>query len=346
MRNAFAAEITELARTDPRVVLLTADIGNRLFDTFKDRYSDRFYNCGVAEANMIGVAAGLAMNGLRPVAYTITPFITTRCLEQIRVDICYHDVPVTLVGTGAGLSYASLGPTHHSCEDIALLRALPNMAVVAPGDPIEVRLAIREVIQRCQATYLRLGKKGEAVIHKTTPEFALGKAITLRQGSEVCLLGVGNILPEVMATAELLEEQGISTQVASFHTVKPLDMDYLSRVFERFSLIATIEEHSLIGGFGAAVAEWLADQSGSRGVLCRFGTSDRFLHEAGEQEHARRCFGLTAGQMAARIQERLRAVLRSRAEINDSMSRARSKRPAADPLTSCAALKHLFPRGA
>jgi transketolase len=310
MRNAFAAEITELADADPRVVLLSGDIGNRLFDAFKERHADRFYNCGVAEANMIGVAAGLAMTGLRPVVYTITPFITTRCLEQIRVDVCYHDLGVTIVGVGAGLAYASLGPTHHSCEDIALLRALPNMAVVAPGDPVEVRLALRQAIERGQGTYLRLGKKGEPVVHKDPPDFVLGKAITVRRGSEVCLLSTGNMLPEVIETAERLEHAGISAQVASFHTVKPLDTEYLRKAFRKFSLVATVEEHSLIGGFGAAVAEWLADQSAVRTPLCRFGTSDRFHHESGEQEYARRCFGLTAEQMAGAIQQRLYPALR------------------------------------
>jgi transketolase len=305
MRNAFAAEVTELADLDPRIVLLTGDIGNRLFDTFKARHPDRFYNCGVAEANMIGVAAGLAMNGLHPVVYTIAPFITTRCLEQIRVDICYHDVGVTLVGTGAGLAYASLGPTHHSCEDIALLRALPSMAVVAPGDPVEVRLALRQAVRRAHGTYLRIGKKGEAVVHKTMPEFTLGKALPLREGSEVVLLSTGNMLPEVLATAERLEEDNISAGVVSFHTIKPLDTDYLSKVFETCRLVVTVEEHSRIGGFGAAVAEWLADQPAPRASLCRFGTADHFHHEAGEQEHARRCFGLTAEQMAEQIRRRL-----------------------------------------
>src|SRR6185437_5126918 len=134
MRNAFADELTKLGRADPRVVMLSGDIGNRLFDKFKAACPDRFYNCGVAEANMMGVAAGMAMSGLKPVAYTITPFVTTRCLEQIRVDVCYHNVPVTVVSVGAGMAYASLGPTHHACEDIALLRALPNMKIVCPAD--------------------------------------------------------------------------------------------------------------------------------------------------------------------------------------------------------------------
>src|SRR5437588_11098242 len=164
MRNAFAAEITALAEKDDRVVLLSGDIGNRLFDNYKERFKTRFFNCGVAEANMMSMAAGMAFSGMRPVAYTITPFITTRCLEQIRVDVCYHNVPVTIVGVGAGLSYASLNATHHSCEDIAFLRAIPNMTVVCPADPFEVRCALTASIQRGGPVYLRLGKKGEPVI--------------------------------------------------------------------------------------------------------------------------------------------------------------------------------------
>lgn len=310
MRNAFAAEITELAQADPRVVLLSGDIGNRLFDKFRDHCPGRFFNCGVAEANMMTVAAGMAMNGLRPVVYTITPFVTTRCLEQIRVDVCYHDVPVTVVGVGAGLAYASLGPTHHSCEDIAFLRALPNMAVVCPADAVEVRLALRGAIQRGHGCYIRLGKKGEQVVHKTPPEFAIGKAITIRSGGEVCLLSTGNMLPEALQTAELLDRRGLSTQVASFHTVKPLDEDYLRDAFRRFSLVAAIEEHSRIGGFGSAVAEWLSDQPLQRAVLQRFGTADEFLHEAGEQEHARHHYGIAAEQMAETIARRMFTPLR------------------------------------
>jgi transketolase len=313
MRNAFAAEITELAKHDPRVVLLSGDIGNRLFDTFKDRHPDRFYNCGVAEANMIGLAAGMAMNGLRPVTYTITPFITTRCLEQIRVDVCYHDVGVTIVGVGAGLAYASLGPTHHSCEDMAFLRALPNMAVLAPSDPVEVRLGLRQAVQRGHGTYMRLGKKGELVVHKSPPEFTIGKAITVRDGNEVCLLSTGNMLPEVIEAGEKLHHEGISAQVTSFHTVKPLDAEYLQKAFKKFSLVVTAEEHSLIGGFGAAVAEWLAEQPPQRAGLMRFGTADVFHHESGEQEHARHCFGLTAGQMAEKIRQRVRPARRATA---------------------------------
>ena len=180
MRNAFADELTKLGNDDPRVVMLSGDIGNRLFDKFKDEHPTRFFNCGVAEANMMGVAAGMGMNGLKPVAYTITPFVTTRCLEQIRTDVCYHDAPVTIVSVGGGLSYAGLGPTHHSCEDIAFLRALPNMVVVCPGDAFEVRAALRASLKQDRPVYIRIGKKGEPVVHSgPVADFAIGKAITV-----------------------------------------------------------------------------------------------------------------------------------------------------------------------
>ncbi|MFN0051122.1 MAG: transketolase family protein [Planctomycetales bacterium] len=305
MRNAFAAEVTEMALADPRVVMLSGDIGNRLFDKFRDKCPDRFYNCGVAEANMMTVAAGMALSGLRPIVYTITPFVTTRCLEQIRVDVCYHEAPVMIVGVGGGLSYASLGPTHHSCEDIALLRALPNMAVVCPADAVEVRLAMRSALKRPTGCYIRLGKKGEEVIHQTPPEsFEIGKAITIRDGRDVCLLSTGNMLPETLHVAAQLAQEGISARVASFHTVKPLDEAYLQDAFRRYAIVCTIEEHSRLGGFGSAVAEWLSDQPRQHASLCRFGTPDAFLHESGEQEHARERTGISADQIAEQIHQR------------------------------------------
>src|SRR6185437_4851159 len=158
MRNAFADEVTKLGASDSRVVMLSGDIGNRLFDKFKDKCPTRFFNCGVAEQNMMGFAAGLAMSGLRPVVYTITPFVTSRCYEQIKIDVCYQEAPVTIVSVGGGLSYASLGPTHHSCEDIAILRALPNLRIVCPGDAWEVRAALRAAVSQDRPTYIRLAK--------------------------------------------------------------------------------------------------------------------------------------------------------------------------------------------
>jgi transketolase len=298
MRNAFANEITALAAEDERIVLLSGDIGNRLFDTYKDRFPKRFLNCGVAEANMISLAAGMALCGLHPVAYTITPFITTRCLEQIRVDVCYHNVPVIIVGVGGGLSYASLGGTHHSCEDIAFMRMLPHMTVICPGDAQEVQLALRAALRHEGPVYIRLGKKGEPVVHKQTPDFVIGRGIVMSMGSDVCLLSTGNMLPVVLQAAEELSRRGISAQVVSFHTVKPLDEDLLSEVFSRFTVVVTAEEHSILGGLGGSIAEWLTEQPHQKARLLRVGTADTFLHEAGEQEYAREYFGLTPEAIA------------------------------------------------
>ena len=204
MRNAFADEITRLGTADRRVVLLSGDIGNKLFDKFKQSNEGRFFNCGVAEANMMGVAAGMALSGLRPVIYTITPFTTTRCFEQIRVDACYHEAPVIIVGTGAGLAYAELGPTHHSCEDLAILRVLPNITVLAPADEIELRLCLRAALDLPGPVYMRIGKKGEPIVHKKDLALEIGRSITVQNGSDVCLISTGTMLPVVMSAAQAL----------------------------------------------------------------------------------------------------------------------------------------------
>lgn len=307
MRNAFAEEITKLARSDARIVLLSGDIGNRLFNGFKEACPERFFNCGVAEANMTGMAAGMAMSGLKPVTYTIAPFNTTRCLEQIKLDICYHNLPVVVVGVGAGLAYAGLGSTHHTFEDIAILRVLPNMAVVCPGDAVEVRCALRAALERQGPTYIRLGKKNEPVVHAGEPAFAIGRGIVVRQGSGACLLSTGNTLPLALAAADRLAGEGASIRVVSLHTVKPLDEELLEEVCNKFRVVATIEEHSLIGGLASAVAEWWGGRQGGP-VFLRFGIGDRFLHGSGNQDHARTMVGLTpeniAGQVAAALNGR------------------------------------------
>jgi transketolase len=302
VRNAFADELTKLGDDDDRVVMLSGDIGNRLFDAFKDKHPNRFFNCGVAEANMTGLAAGLAMNGLRPVTYTITPFVTTRCLEQIRTDVCYHDVPVTIVSVGAGLSYAGLGPTHHACEDVAFLRALPNLVVICPGDAWEVRAALRAVMKQDKPAYIRMGKKGEPKVHSgPIDNFEVGKAITITEGNEICLLSNGNMLPDTIEVGNLLAKTGISARVVSFHTVKPLDEACLADALTKFALTVTIEEHSLIGGFGSAVSEWAVDNDLDTRKLMRVGTPDIFFKESGEQKHARKQLGLSAHQIADRV---------------------------------------------
>ena len=305
MRNAFAEEMTSLARTDKRVVVLSGDIGNKLFDKFKAIDEKRFYNCGIAEANMMGVAAGMALSGLRPFVYTITPFTTARCFEQIRVDVWYHNAPVVIVGTGSGLSYSELGPTHHSLEDMAILRTLPGMRVVAPCDSAELRQVMHEVLKDNSPTYIRIGKKGEADIHNSMPDLHLGKAFIIRPGTDIGLLCAGNMMAETLKAADLLMTGGISAEVVSFHTVKPLDDDYLQQAATRFKLLVTVEEHSRIGGFGGAVAEWRMAKT-SKVTQISFGTDDVFMHEVGSQAFARKKNGLTADNIARTILTKLR----------------------------------------
>lgn len=298
MRNAFAQEILEIAREHPKLVLVTADIGNRLFDPFKAEFPERFLNCGVAEANMTGIAAGMASQGLRALTYTITPFATTRCLEQIRVDLCYHNFPVTVCGVGSGYAYGALGATHHACEDISFLRSLPNMAVVCPGDPLEVRALLREAVKWPTPLYFRMAKKGEPEVHSQTPRATIGKALVLKSGNRCCLLSTGGTLPLALETAERIGD----CEVVSMHTVKPLDTDYLAAAVGRFPLIITVEDHSLIGGLGAAVAEWMVDRGPCKTRLLRVGTPDRFIKDCGETHYLFERVGLTPQSIVERIE--------------------------------------------
>lgn len=308
MRNAFADEITKIGREDERVVLLAGDIGNKLFDKFKDNAKARFFNCGVAEANMMSVASGMALCGLRPVVYTITPFTTTRCFEQIRVGACYHHAPVTIVGTGSGLSYAKLGPTHHSLEDLAILRTLPGVTVLAPCDEIELRLLLRAVFRQEGPVYMRIGKRGEPKIHKSPPTVQIGRAIALREGKHACLIAAGTIMAEAVKAADILGKSGISVRVVSCHTIKPLDEEMLDDAFRAFPLVAVAEEHGRCGGLGGSIAEWRACERGPRAEMLVFGTDDFFLHEIGSQDYARRRFGLTAENISRQVYAALREI--------------------------------------
>jgi transketolase len=306
VRNSFADEITKLAQQREDIVLLSGDIGNRLFDKFKEVAPGRFFNCGVAEANMVGVAAGMAASGLRPVCYTIASFLTYRVIEQIRLDLGYHHQRVILVGTGAGLSYASLGSTHHSVEDMGMLRLIPGLAVLAPGDERELRPALHAALDYPGPVYIRIGKKGEPVVHETEPKVEIGKALRLLEGKDAWILALGNMLPLAMEAAEILKDKGISCGIASMGSLKPLDIKFLAEVFGSARVVATLEEHSVLGGLGTAVSEWFAaNAAAAKAKLVSFGTPDEFLHETTHQPSARAWAGLTAENIAHRIKSTL-----------------------------------------
>ncbi len=313
MRNAFADEITTLADTDPRLVLLSGDIGNRLFDKLKNKHPSRFFNCGVAEGNMMGVAAGMALSGLRPVVYTITPFTTTRCLEQIRVDVAYHDAPVVIVGTGSGLSYASLGPTHHSLEDFSIFRAIPKLQVLTPYDAPSLRAVLRQALSADVPTYIRIGKKGEPELVPETDAAGIGQAKTVREGTDACILAVGTIASEAIKAADVLaENHGLSARVMLINTVKPLDTTLIAGLASEFPAVVTVEEHSRAGGFGEHVAALIA-HSGSPMKITSLGCHDDFMHSIGSQAFARQYFEIDAPSIVKAVVEQNASITSSAA---------------------------------
>jgi transketolase len=300
VRNAFVRALTRIAAADSRVVFLTGDLGYKLFDDFAARFPGRFVNAGVAEGNMVGVASGLALEGKRPIVYSIVPFVTLRCYEQIRNDVCYNRVPVILVGVGGGWSYGANGPTHHGMEDVAVMRLLPGMTVVCPGDPHETEAAVEALAAHDGPAYLRLGRAGEPAVHPGPVRFRIGEALVLREGGDVALLSTGNMLATAVATADILARGGVRARVVSVPTVKPLPLEAVDDAADHTRAVVTLEEHSVIGGFGAAVAEHLAERS-ARVSFRRFGAPDTFAATCGDQAYYREESGLTPARIAAEV---------------------------------------------
>ena len=293
MRNAFAKAITKLGKKNKKIILLSGDIGNKLFTDYRKNQPKRFFNCGIAEASMTGIASGLATCGFLPITYTITPFNTIRCLEQIRLDICYPNLPVIVVGTGAGLSYANLGATHHSMEDIAVLRTLPNMHIVCPSDPLEVELALINAVKLGRPTYLRLGKKGEPNLSKNNKNFKIGKGVWIEKGGDIAFISVGSVLPIVLETRKILSQKKIHSSIINLHTIKPLDQTLLKKIFIRYKKIVVVEEHGLAGGAGSAILEWGNKNKFDLNKIICIGGPDKFLTSCGNQKQARDFIGLT-----------------------------------------------------
>lgn len=300
MRYAFIRALHELAQADARIHLLTGDLGFTVVEDFAAAFPDRFLNLGVAEANLIGVAAGLARSGKIPFTYSIATFMTSRCFEQIRLDVCAQDAHVRIVGIGGGFAYGNAGPTHHALEDIALMRLLPGMTVVCPADPLETDLATRAAVAWDGPLYLRLGKGGDPVVHGAPPAFAIGEAIPLRQGNEVALLATGSLVHATLLAAHALEEQGVSSLVASVHTVKPLDERFVIQAARQTGTVVTIEEHSIVGGLGDAVGHCLA-QAGLPVRLLRIGVDDQFSPVVGDQDFIRESLGLSPIGLVRRV---------------------------------------------
>jgi transketolase len=301
MRTAFIETLCGLAEHDKRLWLLSGDLGYSVLERFADRFPQRYVNVGVAEQNLSGVAAGLALCGKTVFTYSIANFPLLRCLEQVRNDICNHNLNVKIVSVGGGQAYGPAGYTHHAVEDLAVARALPHLTVVCPGDPIETRLATQAIAEYPGPCYLRLGKSQEPTVHSGTPEFKIGKAIVVQEGADLTLISTGGILSVAAHVAAELEREGISARLLSMHTVSPLDARAVQKAEEETSAIFTIEEHRAAGGLGSAVAEILA-QTASRKVAFRSLTiKDESLHQVGDQTYLREESGLSASRILESI---------------------------------------------
>jgi transketolase len=305
MRTSFIKTLYEIAAHDPRVTLIVGDLGFGVVTDFANRYPNQFINAGVSEQNMTGLAAGMAMAGRIVFTYSIANFPTLRCIEQIRNDICYHAANVKIVAVGGGYAYGSLGMTHHATEDLAILRSLPGMKVVAPGDPVETRLAVRALVEDPSPYYLRLGRAGEPSLHSDDVDFAIGRAITVREGSDATLISTGGMLENCLKAARRLEGEGLNTQVISMHTVKPLDHTAVIQAGMKTGVVFTVEEHSEVGGLGSAVADVLL-QSGYSGVFRKIALPDRFCSVAGDYEYLRALGGLDVDSIANAVQKEVR----------------------------------------
>ena len=306
MRSVFNEKLLEITRRDPRIFMVLADIGYGEIEPFAKEFPDRFFNVGVAEQNMTGVACGVAMEGNIAVTYSIANFPTLRPLEQIRNDVCYHNANVKIVIIGGGLAYGSLGISHHSTEDLAIMRALPNMVVLAPSDFAEARAATEAMIKHDGPVYYRCGYKNEPPIHQGEIDFQIGRAIQVRDGGDATLIYAGTVGYNALLATESLAQSGINCRLISMHTVKPIDNDSVMKAAEETGAIITVEEHNMNGGLGGAVAEVLAENCQAAVKFRRLALPDVNVTKVGSQEWLLAQYGLDPAGIVRSVKEVLK----------------------------------------
>lgn len=306
MRDSVIRTLIELGQQDKSLKLVTGDLGFGVLKPFWEALPNQFVNAGIAEQNMTGVAAGMALEGNKVFTYSIGNFPTLRCLEQIRNDCAYHNANVNVICVGGGYVYGSLGMSHHATEDIAVLRALPDVTVICPGDPTEAELAVKKIAHTQGTCYLRLGRGGEKRVNHVIEEFEIGKAYKLRDAGDkpvkVAVFSTGAILEETSIACDSLEEQEIGVEQYSFPTVKPIDKEVIKDCAESFGHIFTVEEHNIVGGFGSAVAEILSEL-GTGTKLHRIGINDFYCIEVGSQKYLRKQVGINAEGIINKVKE-------------------------------------------
>jgi transketolase len=298
MRNAFSQSLVAAARADARVLLLTGDHGYSLFDDFRKHCPGQYLNAGVAEQNMVGVAAGLAKGGFRPVVYGLSAFVPVRVLEQIKMDVCYEELPVLFIGDGAGVVYSSLGASHQSTEDVAALRALPHLRILSPADEHEMTACMGLALQSAGPVYLRMGKSDRGSVHRHTPDLRWGSLLRVRSGSgPVAWIATGSMVLTALEAADRWPD----SPVWSAPSLKPLDEDKVAAICGSHDVVVVLEEHSVFGGLGSAVAEIATDRAPTR--VCRIGVPDRFSRYCGSYAYLMSEHGLDTPSVVHRVQE-------------------------------------------
>lgn len=305
MRDTFVKTLIDIAKNDKNVHLITGDLGFGVLKPFWEQLPDQFTNAGIAEQNMTSFAAGLALQGKTVFTYSIGNFPTLRAIEQIRNDCAYHNANVKVVCVGGGFVYGSLGMSHHATEDLAIMRALPDVTVLAPGDLIEAECATRAIYVQQGTCYLRLGRGGEKRIHERIDNFEIGKAIKIKDGEKVVIFSTGAIFDEAIEASEMLIVQGINPALYTFPTVKPIDRKTIEECAKKYDLIVTVEEHNIIGGFGSAVSEILAELGGTKAKLLKIGLDDKYSSIVGSQKYLRDVYGMSARKIVERIGENI-----------------------------------------
>jgi transketolase len=306
MRNHLIAELEKIAVEDSRVVVLTADLGYSVLDSFARRFPDRCLNVGICEQNMTAVAAGLALEGHVVYTYSIGNFPVMRCLEQIRNCVCYHDANVKIIAVGGGFVYGQLGMSHHATEDLAVTRALPNMRGFCPADPDEAVKVVRAVHGMAGPCYIRLARGGEPRLHSDVSDYDVMRLLTLQEGRDVAVMATGPVLSEALAAARQLNEEGVRIGVYNCISLKPFDVESLRAIAERYHAIVSLEEHNVIGGLGSALADALLSLKSSRlPRLVKLGLQDVYTSVVGSQSYLRQEYGLASADVVRTVKELL-----------------------------------------
>jgi len=305
MRNQFSKSLYKSVKKNSKIILLSGDIGNRLFENLKNINGGKnFINCGVAEQNMVSMAAGIGLSGLKPIVYTITPFLIYRAFEQIKIDICYNNSPVILVGTGSGFSYSHLGTTHHSLEDINLIRSLPDINIFTPCDPLEVDFCLKEALKSKNPSYIRLGKKGEPIIHKNKNLLKVNKNTYIQKGKDLIFFVCGPIITEAVKAAKIIREKyNLTSTIVSCKSIEPFDFSKLVHSF-KYKFILTLEEHGNVGGLSQIINDYYLNKK-IKAKIINFNIKRNFFHKIGSQDYLRKVANIDHLSILRRIKQEL-----------------------------------------